>query len=77
MNNKVRNLISKYTEKGSIASSDSLTEDLGIDSLNMVQLLLDIEDTFCIKLDDSDLNPYDLTTVSSVEALVNKYIKAV
>lgn len=77
MNIGVCDVIKKYTAKESIASSDRLTEDLGIDSLNSVLLLLDLEDTFDIRLDESDMNPYDLADVSSVEALVGKYLKSV
>lgn len=45
-----------------------------LDSLLMVTLLIEIEETFNIQLDESDMNPLELTTVKSVIDLVNKYI---
>ena len=73
MTEDIYDILSIYTEKGSIAPDDRLAEDLGIDSLNMVRILMDVEDVFNIKLDVSDLNPYEFPMVSSVEELVKKY----
>ena len=57
-----------------ISLDQHLQEDLALDSLSMVTLLIEIEETFNIVLDESDMNPYDLTTVQSVVDLVNKYL---
>lgn len=51
----------------------NLKEDLLLDSLSMVTLLVAIEDEFNILLDESDMDPYDLNTVSDVINLVDKY----
>ena len=40
----------------------------------MVTLLVMIEDTFDIVLDEADMNPFDLLTVSDVVNLIEKYI---
>ena len=56
-------------------TSQTLAEDLAMDSLRLVMLLVMIEDTFEIELDESDMNPFVLLTVSDVVALVSKYIK--
>ena len=53
--------------------SAKLIEDLGLDSLKMVTLLIEIEDAFGIELDESDMNPFDLSTVQNVIDMVNKY----
>ena len=50
-----------------------LRDDLGFDSLQMITLLMTLEDEFGIVLNESDLNPYDLVTVSNVIGLVAKY----
>ena len=39
----------------------------------MVMLLVEIEDNFGIELDESDMNPFDLTTVESIINMVEKY----
>lgn len=51
----------------------SLANELMLDSLNMVILLLEIEEKFDIQLDESDMNPLDLQTVSDVIRLAEKY----
>ena len=53
----------------------SLTKDLFIDSLNMVMLLPNLEEAFGFQLKESDMNPYDLTTVGDVIRLAEKYEK--
>ena len=51
-----------------------LIQDLGMDSLRMVMLLVTIEDTFDIELDESDMNPFSLITVQNVVDLVMEYV---
>ena len=55
-------------------TSVTLTVDLSLDSLRMVMLLVTLEDTFEIELDESDMNPFSLITVQDVVDLVMKYV---
>ena len=50
-----------------------LSGDLAMDSLSMVMLLVMIEEVFEIELDESDMNPFSLLTVSDAINLVVKY----
>ena len=52
----------------------TLTHDLAMDSLRMVMLLISLEDTFEIELDESDMNPFSLICVQDVINLVMKYV---
>lgn len=70
---KVIVLLKELSGKEEIKESDRLQDDIGLDSLGMVTLLVEIEDTFLIELDESDMNPYDLSYVSDVIKLVEKY----
>ena len=70
---KITELLKNLSGKEEIAPSDTLKEDLALDSLSMVMLLVDIEDAFGIELDESDLNPLDLITVEDAAALVRRY----
>jgi acyl carrier protein len=54
--------------------SQTLLGDLAMDSLRMVMLLVSLEDTFGIELDESDMNPFALVTVADVVNLVSKYV---
>lgn len=52
-----------------------LIEDLSMDSFRLVLLLVNLEETFQIELDESDMNPFALITVRDVLNLVKKYVK--
>ena len=71
---KVKNILVELSGENNIKNDMTLQEDLLLDSLLMVTLLIEIEETFKIQLDESDMNPLELTTVKSVIDLVNKYI---
>ena len=70
---KIKEILCDLSGMTEILAESHLQDDLGLDSLHMVMLLLDIEDGFGIALDESDMNPFELKTVSDVEALVLKY----
>lgn len=59
--------------KQNISESDSLKNDLGLDSLMQVFLIVAIEDRFHIEIKDSDLSAEDLETVGSLCAMLEKY----
>ena len=66
-------LIKGLCNSESIDLDTKLQDDLALDSLMMVSLLIEIEDTFGIRLDESDMNPFDLITVADVIRLIQKY----
>ena len=70
---ETKKIITELTGLNKIKKCSSLQEDLGLDSLAMVSLLIRIEEQFDIELDESDMNPYDLTTVEDVILLIKKY----
>ena len=72
---KISELLSELTGIDTIDLEDGLQEDLGLNSIQMVTLLIMIEDNFNIFLDESDMNPYDLVYVYQVVDMVKKYIK--
>lgn len=74
MLNKVQNILCELSGSTDINPSDELQSDLGLDSLQLVTLLIMIEDSFGIVLEESDMNPFYLTNVSSIIKLVEKYI---
>ena len=52
-----------------------LGEDLGFDSLSLVELIVDLESRFDIEIDESDLEPKRLKTVGQIYKLVDKYLE--
>ena len=73
INKKVVEILKELTGVEHIESSAHLQNDLALDSLMMVTLLVEIEDTFHIELEESDMNPFDLETVENIINLVKKY----
>ena len=71
---KVTNILSELSGTESICLDQELEKDLGLDSLQMVTLLIMIEETFDLLLDETDMNPFDSVTVSQVVSLVEKYV---
>ena len=71
---RVFKILSKLSGKAEINDNDMLLASLGLDSLAMITLLLELEEEFGIELEESDMNPYDLTSVADVAALAEKYV---
>ncbi len=71
---KVEKIIWELSPQENINLDDKLQDDLGLDSLSMVMLLMEIEDEFEIEIDESDMNPYDLITVADAVNLIQKYV---
>ncbi len=70
---KVKEILSKLSGVETVVNEATLQGDLGLDSLYMIALLINIEETFEIELDESDMNPFDLKTVQDVINLIKKY----
>lgn len=71
---KVAEILKSMSGENKVSSEDGLENDLALDSLALVNLLLDIESEFKIELNESDLNPFDLITVGDVVELVERYV---
>ena len=48
--------------------------DYGLDSLGILRLVTIIEDKFNIEIDDDDLNIDNMSSISSIIKMVNKYV---
>ena len=71
---KISKILSELSGIEEIKPENDLKEDLALDSLSMITLLLEIEETFEIELDESDMNPFDLNTVEDAVKLTEKYL---
>lgn len=70
---KVKEILFELSGEEFIENDSSLQENIALDSIMMVTLLIEIEETFGIELDEADMNPFDLSTVQSVIDMVGKY----
>lgn len=57
-----------------LALSMSLKNDLGVDSLTLTEMIISVEETFDIFLEEDDLNPENMQTVEDIFFLVFKYV---
>ena len=71
---QVSAVLAELSGTESIRLEDELQNDIGLDSFGLVNLLLTLEESFGITLDESDMNPFDLINVESVVRLVEKYL---
>ena len=71
---KVVTIFSQLSDVEKIRPEHTLQSDLGLDSLQMVTLLMMLEETFQIFLDEADMNPFDLANVFDVVQLLEKYV---
>lgn len=75
MKTQVNEILKEKSFCDDITAELRLNEDLGLDSLNMVELMVELEERFNIEIDESDLDPTALQTVEQVYALVAKYVE--
>lgn len=59
-------------EKNSIVDDYDLTK-IGLDSLNAIEIVVNLETEFDIMVDDDDLSLDNLATVDMLEQIVKKY----
>lgn len=74
LDEKVLTIVEELSCINKINTDMVLSDDLGIDSLKIVELLVKLEDEFHIELDESDLDPSSLICVSDIFNLLNKYV---
>ena len=71
--NKLADVLSELSGIENIRLDHALQGDLGLDSLQMVTLLMTVEERFQILFNESDMNPFDLIFVHDVMTLLEKY----
>ena len=74
VNEMIIEIIKTLSGQEDVKLTDDLQSNLGLDSLSMVTLLIEIEDVFGIELNEADMNPFDLKTVEDAVSLVGKYV---
>ncbi len=69
----VLNLLRELSGHENISEKATLLDTLGLDSLDMVTMLITIEDMMGVELSPDDMDPFALRTVGDVIALAEKY----
>jgi len=71
----VKREISKVAPNAELTDDTDLTKDLGLDSLDMVEVYMNIENEFNIKVSDEEISKCG-TRIKDVKELVQKYVTA-
>lgn len=64
-----KEIISEYTEHQDVHSDHNLVDDLGLDSLDLVEIAFDIEDEYDLALNQDTLN---WATVQDVQDFIDE-----
>ena len=67
---KVKEVIGNVCGAQEIKEDDLLKEELGVDSLALVEVVAELEDKFSVEFDMGSLNPDELMTVADLVSLV-------
>jgi acyl carrier protein len=65
----VMQLLAGQSGSRSVSAEDSLT-DIGLSSINMVNLMLEVEAEFDMIIPQSDITPENFRSISTIEAMV-------
>lgn len=66
-------LIKEISGMKTVNIEDNLQTDLGLDSMQLVILLIQMEERLHIEFDETDMNPFDLVTAGDVVLLAERY----
>ncbi len=70
----VRQLLAKRSITRAVGRDDDLGE-IGLSSLDMVNLMLAVEGEFDVKIPDADMTPANFRTVARIEALLDQLLQ--
>lgn len=73
VNNKVIEILKDKLGVDEISSDDHLIEDIGADSLDIVELVMEIEKEFGISITDDEVDPNFTTVGHLIDFIQSKY----
>ncbi|HBR32184.1 MAG TPA: acyl carrier protein [Clostridiales bacterium] len=70
---KINDILMEVAFMDEVLPNADLKDDLGIDSLRIIELIIALEDEFEITLLENDLNPDKIRVVKDLYDLISKY----
>lgn len=67
--------LKKHLQINSDFTSNQNLFDLGLDSLSLITLIIDIEDTYQFEFNESDMILEKFSTIANISKLINSYLK--
>ena len=71
----VRELLAKRAINKPVEQNDNLAE-IGLSSLDVVNLMLSVETEFAIKIPDREMTPSNFSSIEQIDRLVSKLLDA-
>ena len=72
---ELNKLLCTMSFNSSVGMQDRLAEELGFDSLKIIELFVRAEEIYSIEIDETDLDPSKLKTIKDLFELIKKYYK--
>lgn len=68
-------ITTEKVDNNSIDTNTDLINDLGFDSIEIIELIVEIENEFKIEIDDDDINMNILTTYSELLSMIERKLQ--
>jgi acyl carrier protein len=72
MKDQIFAILLKVTPKADGYSGEHLIDDLGMDSLDIMNLVAELENAFSVEFEVDDIDPENFATLDTVTALVER-----
>lgn len=69
------NELKKYLQLNSNITLNQNLFDIGLDSLSLISLIIDIENSYKFEFDDSDMVLEKFSTIADIGKLIDSYLK--
>lgn len=69
-------ITTEKVDSNSIDTNTDLINDLGFDSIEIIELIVEIENEFKIEIDDDDINMNILTTYSELLNMIERKLQS-
>lgn len=75
MKNKIKEVLENIRPEFDFADSDNFLEDGMLDSFDLITLVSNMDQTFGISIEGTEMTPENFQNIDTIEKLVQKYIK--
>lgn len=69
---QVRTIVSNIIEGAAQLDDESLLKGVGLNSINFIQMIVELEDEFNIEFDEDELDDYETISIQSLVDYIEK-----
>lgn len=75
MKNKIKEVLENIRPEFDFEDSENFLEDGLLDSFDLITLVSNLDETFGISIEGTEMTPENFENIQTIETLVKKYIK--